>query len=435
MTARVSSNRLLYTAAVVSALGGFLFGYDTGVISGALLYITRDFALSSFAQESVVSALLVGAAIGAVVAGRLTDVLGRRRLIIVTSGVFVVGVVLAAIAPGTLFLVGARFVIGLAVGAASFSVPLYISEIAPPEKRGMMVSLNQLMITIGIVVSYLVDLAFSPIGAWRPVFLLAVIPATLLGLGMAYLPDSPRWGAAQRADRSARLRDLLAPRVRRLLIVGMGLAVFQQITGINTVIYYAPTFLKSIGFNPSNAIIGSVIIGVVNVVMTVVAIAVIDRVGRRPLLIGGITGMVLSLGGLAVVTHFLNLTGVTGYVAVALLMIYVGSFAIGLGPVFWLLIAEIYPQRLRARAAATATVANWGSNFVVSITYLTLIGIVGQSWTFGLYGLLGLGALLFTLRLVPETRGRTLEDLERELMPQRRTESAARASRHAQHAA
>jgi sugar porter (SP) family MFS transporter len=309
----------------------------------------------------------------------------------------------------------------------------------------MLVSLNQLMITLGIVVSYLVDLAFSPAGLWRPVFLLAVIPATLLGLGMLVLPESPRWLShagrtdearrvllrvsdaesadrslaefrqAERAERGSRWRELLTPRMRRVLTIGVGLAVFQQITGINTVIYYAPTFLNSIGFHPSNAIIGSVLIGVVNVAMTIVAMFLIDRVGRRPLLIVGISGMVLSLAALALVTHFLNLTGATGYVAVALLMTYVASFAIGLGPVFWLLIAEIYPQRLRARAAATATVANWSSNFVVSITYLTLIGVVGQSLTFALYAVLGLSALVFTLRLVPETRGRSLEELEREL--------------------
>ena len=437
-----SRSPFVYVAAAISGLGGLLFGYDTGVISGAILFIRKDFALSPTWVEVVVSCALVGALLGAMGGGALADRFGRRRVIIATAALFVAGALGTAVSSTVAWLIAGRIVVGIAIGVASFTTPLYISEVSPVAIRGRLVSINQLALTCGIVVSYLVDYALVDIRGWRWMFGLAAVPAAVLCAGMWWLPESPRWLVGQQATDRARaaLRrirgaedvtaefaviqrslavqaggwsDVFAPSIRPALVVGVGLAIFQQVTGINTVIYYAPMIFGYAGVTSASAsILATVGVGVVNMVMTVVAFLLVDRVGRRPLLLAGLAGMIAGLGALGLAFRLPDLSGSLGWIAAASLMVYVGGFAVGLGPVFWLLIAEIYPLQVRGRAMSLATAANWGANLLVAVTFLTLIGLAGRSLTFWLYGLVGISAWLFAWFRVPETRGRSLEEIE-----------------------
>ena len=439
--------RAVVWTAAITALGGLLFGYDTGVVSGALLFLHTSFGhLTSFDEELVTGLLLAGAAVGAFGSGRVSDVTGRRPVILVTAAVFVAGVLGAALSPNLWFLIVMRFVIGLAVGSASMSVPLYIGEVAPPRVRGALVSFNQLALTTGILVAFLVDYALSGSGDWRLMFGLATIPAVLLFVGMLTQSESPTWLATHgRVDEARKVlvrvrsrdhdidgeihdirsvssgttsyRELLEPHVRRLVVIGVLMAVFQQITGINTVIYYAPTLLHQAGLGSSASLLANVGVGTVNVGMTLVAIRLIDWVGRRVLLLVGTIGMA---GALLLVAVTFAVSGpvlgeTAAIVSVAGLMVYTGSFAIGLGPVFWLLISEIYPQRIRGKAMSIATIANWGANFVVAIAFLTLVNSISSAGTFFLMGFLSVVAVLYFWKKVPETEGLSLSEIERSM--------------------
>lgn len=435
------TNRFVYIAAAISALGGMLFGYDTGVISGAILFIQQDFALSPTMEEIVVSSVVLGAMLGAAAGGTLTDRFGRRIVLIVTAALFALGAVGTALAPAIAWLVSGRVIVGIAIGVASFTTPLYISEISPVSMRGRFVSFNQIALTSGIVIAYLVDYALSGMRGWRWMFGLAAVPSALLGIGMVFMPESPRWlvshglvdkgrsvlqhirGTSAVDDEVREIRqssvqqmgswaELASPLLRPAMIVGIGLALFQQVTGINTVVYYAPTIFQSAGFESASvAILATTGVGVINVLMTVAALLLLDRAGRRPLLLIGMAGMVVSLAVLGTAFLFPHLTGLR-WLAAGSLMLYVGSFAVGLGPVFWLLISEIYPVKIRGLAMSIATVANWGANLLVALTFLTLVQFMGRPGTFWLYGLVGIGAWIFAFILVPETKGRSLEDIE-----------------------
>ncbi len=440
-----SANRsFVYMAAAFAALGGLLFGYDTGVISGAELFIRNDFVLSTFALEVIVSGVLAGASVGALAGGRLADLYGRRKLLIATAIIFAVGAILCTAAPSIPILVAGRIIVGLGIGLSSSTVPVYISEVAPAEARGWQVSLFQLAITVGILLAYLVDFAFAQIQSWRWMFGMALLPAAIFGLGMVFLPESPRWllGSGQlekaratlarvrgtpdvarelseieqslaHSPERGRLSDLLAPSLRPALVVGIGLAVFQQITGINTVIYYAPVIIQSAGISSaSGAILATAGIGLVNVLMTIVSMRLVDRAGRKPLLLTGIAGMGVTLVLLALVFRSGNHTPAMAWLAVISMMAYVASFAISLGPIFWLMISEIYPLKIRNSAEGVAATFNWGSNMIVALTFLTLVERLGPSWTFTLYGLCTVAAWIFSFYFVPETKGRTLEEIE-----------------------
>jgi sugar porter (SP) family MFS transporter len=426
----------------ISALSGLLFGYDTGVISGAILFVQQDFHLTTFQEEIVVSAVLLGATFGAVVGGRLTDRLGRRSTLLQVAALFILGAIGTALAPTMLWLSMGRLAVGIAIGIASFTAPLYISEISPPAVRGKLVSLNQLMITIGIVCSYLADYGLAASRGWRWMFGLAAIPALILFVGIWFVPETPRWYMSRSMKDKARQvlfrmhapaiaerelaeieeslnqqqgdwKELLSPRLRRALIIGIGLAVFQQFTGINTVIYYAPTIFQFAGLQSNAAaILATAGVGIVNVLFTVVALWLLDRVGRRPLLLYGLVGMVVSLGTLGFAFMSPNLARALAWISLACVMLYVASFAISLGPIFWLMIAEIYPLKIRGRAMSIATVMNWGSNLLVALTFLSLLRSFGRPATFWLYALTGVLAWIFVYQLVPETKGKTLEEIE-----------------------
>src|SRR6058998_584478 len=434
--------KFVYIAASFAALGGLLFGYDTGVISGALIFIKREFGLTTAAEEIVVSGVLLGATIGAIVGGKAADLFGRRRVLLVTAAIFGIGALASGVAPSPAILIASRVVLGLAIGLASTNVPVYLSEVAPPHARGWVVSLFQLAVTVGILVAYLTDYAFAGVEGWRWMLGLAVVPAFVFWIGMFFLPETPRWlirgGHHESAHRvlvrirkladvsleieeiklslaqqteSGRWTDLLRRQVRPALLVGLGLAVFQQITGINTVIYYAPKILQAAGFNSaSGAILATVGVGVVNVGMTIVAMFLVDRAGRRPLLLVGIAGMIVTLTALGL--SFRYPSGQLAWIAVICLMGYVALFAISLGPIFWLLIAEIYPLKIRGLAEGTAATFNWGSNLLVSLTFLTLVEKLGASSTFLLYAFASVASWLFAYYLAPETKGRTLEEIE-----------------------
>ena len=441
---RVGSNKLVY---FFGALGGLLFGYDTGVIAGAILFINEDLGLSPFTSGLVVSSLLVGAMIGAAFAGPIADATGRRRLVLVAAIIFAVGAIGAALATSAGLLILFRFVLGLAVGAASLIVPLYLAEVAPTEIRGAVASLNQLMIVTGILVAYIANSALAGAEAWRWMIALAVIPSLLLFLGMLFMPETPRWLVSKDRDEEARevlrrtrdetaveaemsdikrvegqeeggLGELLASWVRPALLVGMGLAIFQQIIGINTIIYYAPTTLTNVGFGNSAAILANAGIGVINVTMTLVAIRFIDRVGRKPLLLLGAAGMALSLAILGLTSLLLpEPSGVSlvGIITLVCLALFIAAFAVSWGPIVWVMLGEIFPLKVRGSAMAVATVLLWGANFVVSLSFPVLLEALGIGWLFLGYSLIGLAALFFVRSFVTETKGRSLEKIESDL--------------------
>jgi MFS transporter, SP family, galactose:H+ symporter len=434
---RVSGYAILI--AVIAAIGGLLFGYDTSVISGAILFVRRQFALTSFETELAVSIVLAGAALGAAVAGYLSDRFGRRPVLVVNAIIFGVFAVVTGMSPGLgLFLI-ARFLVGIAIGVTSMITPLYIAELAPSSIRGALVTLNQLAIVTGIVVAYYVDYLFSGSSNWRAMFISAVIPSILLLIALIFLPESPRWLAASgRYDDARRILsrvesaeeternmeelrrvtetdrisfwDLFAPRFRKPLLVGIGLAIFQQITGVNTIIYYTPTILQMGGYHSaSTAILATVLVGGVNLVATIVSLFLLDRVGRRPLLLIGIAGMTYGLGHLGYTFGVHHATPAAVLIDV---IVYLASFAISLGPIFWLLISEIYPTRVRGQAMSLATVTIWIADLLVSITFLSLVEAVGARVSFWLYGAACVAAFIFSAKLVPETKDRTLEQIE-----------------------
>jgi MFS transporter, SP family, galactose:H+ symporter len=444
-TAAYSSGPAILIASI-AALGGLLFGYDTGVVAGAELFFTKDFNLSRGGEELAISGVLIGAIVGAAVAGQMADALGRRLSLIILAIIFAIGAILTALAPNLALFVTFRIVIGFAIGAAAVVAPMFITEMAPPAMRGGLVSLDQLAITIGIFVAFLVDLAFAAAGmGWRPMFAVAVIPSVILGVGIFLLSDTPRWlaskGRWEEARRTLervvgpaeterelggirqsleeekaapwieRVRELLRPGLRWALIVGVGLAIFQQFVGINTVIYYAPTIFLIAGFKSAQtAILATSVVGVVNVLSTFITIFLVDRWGRRALLLIGCAGMMVTLAAIGIV--FAIGPSKAAYLILACVILYIVSFAMSMGPVYWIVSAEIFPNRLRATGASISTAAQWAANLLISITFLSLLHAVGNAVTFWIYAVMALLAFLFVWFIVPETKGKVLEEIE-----------------------
>jgi sugar porter (SP) family MFS transporter len=446
---RGEAKPFLFVLAAVAALGGFLFGYDTGVISGALLFIKPAFHASTFQQQSIIGSLLVGAVVGAAASGYLAEAMSRKWTKVLSGCIYVAAALWSAFASGATELIAARFLLGLAVGTASFVAPMYIAEVAPRQIRGGLVSFNQMMVVLGILTAYIVDFVFKDVADnWRWMLGLGAIPGVALAVGMILMPHSPRWLMERGRDDEARavlkrvhrraegideemndirqvvakegsLRDIIGAKVRPMLIVGVALAIFQQIVGINTVIYYAPTILRFTGSSVSSAITQTVFIGLTNVVFTLVAVLLLDRFGRRVFLLVGTVGLIVSLVVLGVFFASPAVRHAVPDLALIALIVYIASFAIGLGPVFWLMISEIFPLHLRAPAMALCTITNWAFNFIVSFTFLSVVGALGRTGTFLLYATLGVLALIFFATRVPETNGRSLEEIEQQLKRRR----------------
>jgi SP family galactose:H+ symporter-like MFS transporter len=430
--------------ASIAAIAGILFGFDTGVISGAILFIRDEFHLTPALNGLLVSAVLIGALIGSAISGRFADYLGRKKLLIFTAVLFLLSTLASTISLTILQLFISRFFVGIAIGIASFTAPLYISEISPAKYRGTLVSLNQLAITIGILLAYIVDIFFASIGAWRFMLFMGVFPAAILFIGMMFLPESPRWlylkGFIKEAEHTLQkiratknvdaelgeIKQSLTQRkswkiilqkwVRPALVVGLGLAIFQQVTGINTIIYYAPTIFEMVGFKSATiAILATTGIGLVNVISTIIALFFIDRLGRRPLLIIGLTGITLSLLTLSWVFHFESHSALLKWFAFISMISYIFCFAISLGPIMWLIISEIFPLEIRGLASSVCVAVSWAANGLIALTFLSLISSLGESVTFFIYAVLGILGLIFVIARVPETKGTTLEQIEMNL--------------------
>jgi sugar porter (SP) family MFS transporter len=428
---------------VFGALGGLLFGYDLGVVAGALLLIKPELGLSALEVGFVTSSLLVGCMIGALGCARLADRIGRRGLVVAAGAVFGVGCLVAAVAPNLGIIVTGRFVMGLAVGALSMTVPIYLSEIAPARVRGALSGLNQLMISSGILIAYLINLGLSDGAEWRVAFGLAVVPAVALVIGVYFQPESPRWlmqrgreddaravlaritddvdGEVARIREAARsgvgalLRDR---RVRRVLFIGVGVAFLQQIIGINTIIYYAPTILTALGFGKSAALLANAGLGALTVVVTVIMLMVVDRIGRRRPLIYGAVAMAVAMAALGTVFSVAGLKGggVAGWLAILCLALFKISFSMSWGGMTWILLGEVFPLNVRGPAMSLATFANWSGNLFVGLFFPVLLG-VGTGLVFYIFAAVGVISCVFAIRFVPETRGQSLEQIEQQLVP------------------
>jgi sugar porter (SP) family MFS transporter len=439
------NNRFVLRLAIVAAIGGFLFGYDTGVISGALLFIQKDLHANKFDQQAFVGALLIGAVIGAIISGFSADALSRRWTKVISGCIYVLGAIGSAFAQNSEQLIIARLVLGIAVGTASFVSPMYISELAPKKIRGGVTSFNQLMVVLGIFAAYVINWALKSVtDEWRWMLGLGAIPGAALAIGMLFQPYSPRWlvehdredealdvlkrarasddeaeeelgEIREAASQEGGIRDLWGPKVRPMVAVGLVLAIAQQFIGVNTVIYYSPTILKFTGLGNGSAITQALSVGLANVIFTIVAVLILDRVGRRPLLITGTIGCIISLGALGAFFASGWLQHNVAWLALVSLIVYIASFAVGLGPVFWLMISEIFPLRVRSPAMSASTVGNWSANFLVSSFFLTLTTAITREGTFWLYACFGILALIFFITKLPETKDRTLEEIEREV--------------------
>jgi len=447
-------NKWLAGVAAVVVLSGLLFGYDQGVISGALNGIQRDFRPGTLVIEIITSWVTLGALVGALIAGGVADRLGRRRTIVWAAVLFALGAAVEAFAPGTGILIIGRLLVGFGVGVASVAAPLYAAEMAPTRLRGTFVSVYQLAITIGIFAAYLVDQLLAAGDWWRLMLGLSVVPAILLVIAMLPLPDSAVWylkvGQRDRAakalrdvrpgeDVAADMKDIEAslgsrqtswgevfsPTWRAPLTLGIVLAVLQQFTGINAVIYYGDKIFAAAGFTTAQAQTPASTwsIGAVNVLFTFVAVAFVDRLGRRPLLLAGLVGMGLSL--LTIGFCFRRLGDVTihsdatsnapndaGVIMLVAMVIFIASFAFSLGPVVWTVINEIFPSTVRGRAVAVATAANWGAAWVVTQFFLTLTDTLGEAGTFWLFAGMCVVAFLFVWFFLPETKGKSLTEIQ-----------------------
>ncbi|MBT0727878.1 sugar porter family MFS transporter [Rosenbergiella australiborealis] len=445
---RTSNKMMTFFVCFLAALAGLLFGLDIGVIAGALPFIAKAFNVTPHQQEWIVSSMMFGAAIGAIGSGWMSSSLGRKKSLMAGAVLFVIGSLWSALATSPEMLITARVLLGLAVGIASYTAPLYLSEIAPEKIRGSMISLYQLMITIGILGAYLSDTALSYSGNWRLMLGVITIPAALLLVGVIFLPNSPRWLAAKGQFYDAkkvldRLRDTSEQakreldeireslkikqtgwalfkensHFRRAVYLGVLLQVVQQFTGMNVIMYYAPKIFEIAGFaNTTQQMWGTVIVGLVNVLATFIAIGLVDRWGRKPTLILGFIVMAAGMGVLGTMIHVGVQSAGAQYFAIAMLLMFIIGFAMSAGPLIWVLCSEIQPLKGRDFGITVSTATNWIANMIVGATFLTLLNSLGNAGTFWLYGALNVIFIVLTICLIPETKNVSLEHIERNLM-------------------
>lgn len=441
-----------YFCSFVASLIGLLFGLDIGVISGAAVFIKPDMGIDDDYIQLIVSAMMIGAAMGAVVAGQLSQKFGRKPVLVVSASLFAIGAIGCAAAPIPSVLVASRFILGLAIGIGSFTAPLYLSELAPPSIRGVMISMYQLMITTGILLSFLSDTYFASTGNWRMMMGIVTIPSIVLLLCLPSLSRSPRWLAYKgktdealavlrkiRADEDsakAELSEIIeSSRVvkesgwkllssngnfRRSVVLGVVLQIMQQLTGINVIMYYAPRILEIAGFaSVTSQMWGTAILGLTNVLSTVIAIVLVEKWGRRPTLIFGFAVMTVCMVAMSALIGMAEQSASgtwISYAAVASLAAFIVGFALSAGPLVWVLCAEIQPSAGRDLGIGFSTTANWLANACVGATFLTLINKLGAENTFILYASFNFVFVFITMLFVPETKGVSLETIEQNLM-------------------
>ena len=460
----MKNRHIIFLIATVVATGGLLFGFDTGVISGAIPFLQSDWGIDNNDVEWITAAGLLGAMLGAVCCGRLSDIFGRRKIILVSAVIFAVGALWSGLATDLTSLVFSRLFLGIAIGVASFTVPLYIAEIAPAKSRGRLVSMFQLMVTIGILLSYMSDTFWADenkLDCWRWMFWAGVVPALVLLVGLCFVPETPRWLLSKgrlkecrkvlqkiepentvndligqmeveiEKDRNSAVgwRYLMQPWLRTPLMIAVCIMFFQQFVGINTVIYYSPKIFLMAGFESTlSAIWASVGIGIVNVVFTVISLYLVDRIGRRKLYFIGLSGIAFSVLCLSACFIYANQLGEIGrWLMVIFMFGYVAFFAISIGPLGWLVISEIFPQKVRGLGTSIGSLAVWIFNCIVSFTFFKIIDffsipgteiVVGQTTSenpagaFFLYGFIAVLGLVWGYLFLPETKGLSLEEIE-----------------------
>lgn len=432
---------------LLAALAGLMFGLDVGVISGAETLIQTQFGISDAYIEWIVSSMMLGAAIGAGGAGWISSRLGRKRALILSAFLFVVGSLFCALAWSPAILVAARLLLGLAIGVAAFTAPMYLAEVAPQKIRGAMISTYQLMITIGILAAFLSNTGFSYSGSWRWMLGVIAIPGALFLFGVLLLPESPRWlimrgrsNDARDVLRKLRASDQMVERevgeieeqlkvpqrgwhlffnnsnFRRSVGLGVLLQVVQQLTGINVLMYYAPRIFEHVGFGSHAQMWTTVILGATNVLATFIAIAFVDRIGRKPILYAGFVVMAIGWGAVGLMMHLGIHTRGEQIFSVAMLLLFVVGFAMSAGPLVWAICSEIQPLKGRDFGIGASTLTNWVVNFIVGATFLSLINGIGTAATFSLFAALNAVFVVFTFFLVPETKDVSLEQIERNLM-------------------
>ena len=427
----------------IAGLGGVLYGYDMGIIAAAVIFVRHTFSLSTVMEELVVSVVLIGAMAGALVGGAVADRIGRKATLVWAGAIFIAGSVLAPLSPNVIVLIIARAIIGIGIGFTSVTAPVYVSELAPPQSRGMLIGLYQFALTLGIAMADLVGYWLAGQEAWRLMFGIAAVP-TLFFLGIILtVPESPRWLCAHNREKDAetvllsytdatgarefltdireglkteieqRWSALFTPAVRGSVVIAAGFTILQQVTGINTIIYYGPQIFEMAGIGThSNSILATFVVAVVNVIATVVGILLVDRVGRKPLLYVGVGGMTVSLFVLAYAfNHQSAFRTSLGVVAIGCLVLYIACFALSMGAIAWILVSEVFPLRVRGRGVAVATLASGLSNFAVSLTFLSMVKAVGSAGTFAIFGVMCIVTLVFVRFVVPETCGRDLESI------------------------
>jgi sugar porter (SP) family MFS transporter len=434
----------LLRVSFIAGLGGILYGFDVGIIAAALLFVRNTFALSTHLEEIVVSVVPAGTMVGAIVGGILSDRLGRRVTLLWSGVIFIVGSILAPLSPNVGALIAARSLLGFAIGFTSVTAPVYVSELSPPQLRGTLIGMYQFALTLGIVFANLVGYWFAAAQSWRLMFATGVLPALVFLALVFTVPESPRWlfikdrteegeqvllsytdarGAQLLLDdihlatelrqNQERWTALFTAKARRGIVIAVGFVVLQQLCGINTVIYYGPQIFALAGLDSNqHAIFASVLVSVMNMLATVIALFLVDRIGRKPLLYAGVGGMLASLLVLAFTFgHQAKATHTTGITAVVCLMVYIACCAASMGPIAWILVGEVFPLPLRSRGAAAATLGYGLSNTLVSLTFLSVIHRIGSAATFGVFALFCAVTLLFTRFVIPETKALELESI------------------------
>ncbi len=429
----------------ISALGGYLFGFDFAVISGALPLLRDVFGLNAWWEGFMTGSLALGCMVGCVVAGKLADQYGRRPALMVAAGIFAVSSIGMALSGSLAVFMLTRFVAGIGVGMASMLSPMYIAEVSPAEVRGRNVAINQLTIVIGILITNLVNYGLSDNGpdAWRLMFGLGAVPSLAFLVGVIWLPESPRWliqrgqvdrgtailariGGSQFAEKTVAdvhiasanktkvaFSELFQPGIRAAVFVGIGLAVFQQLCGINVVFNYTSTIFETVGANLDRQLFETVAIGLVNLIFTVVAMWQVDKLGRKPLMLYGASGLTV----LYVIIALLLQNGAPASVLSIFVLLAIATYATSLAPVTWVLISEIFPNRVRGLASSMAILALWGAYFVLVFTFPILAQTLGTYGPFWLYAGFCLIGFVFVYRNVRETKGKTLKEMESVFMP------------------